>query len=147
MRIVAQEGSLSAWQVAKDYGEDNLSTYPSLSGVFGELSSGSVSYAVVDAIVGSFLAIQYENIRCEGILKEPQGVYIGVASENQTLKDQVGNALIELRDGGKLRVIVAKWIGPVSAQAVLSTQGIISLSGTGETEVPADSTQTPPSTN
>ncbi|MDR0350512.1 MAG: transporter substrate-binding domain-containing protein, partial [Coriobacteriales bacterium] len=72
--IAAQEGSLSAWQVGEDYGDARLVTHPSLNAVFDELSAGAVPYAAADAVVGSFLALQYENIRCEGLLAGAQGV-------------------------------------------------------------------------
>jgi polar amino acid transport system substrate-binding protein len=155
MKIVAQEGSLSAWQVGKDYGDENLITYPSLSKVFDELSVGTVSYAAADAIVGSFLAVQYENIRCEGMLTDSQDVYMGVATSRQELASALTDALRSLRDGGNLQIIVAKWLGPVSAQTVLSTQAIIATptegaetDTTGETpveETTSDSSaETPP---
>jgi polar amino acid transport system substrate-binding protein len=125
MKVVAQEGSLSAWQVGKDYGDDSLVTYPSLTMVFEELSNGVASYAAADAIVGSFLAVQYENVRCEGMLSEPKGVYMGVATDKQELATKLTEALRGLRDGGTIQIIVAKWLGPVSAQTVLSAQAIM----------------------
>jgi polar amino acid transport system substrate-binding protein len=133
MSIAAQEGSLSAWQVGKDYGDGNLLTFPSLNGAFDELSAGGVSYAAADAIVGSFLAVQYEDVRCEGLLAEPQGVYMGVAANKSELATALTEALRTLRDGGSLQVIVAKWLGPVSAQTVLSDQAIVSLSSSNGT--------------
>ncbi|MDR2586942.1 MAG: transporter substrate-binding domain-containing protein [Coriobacteriales bacterium] len=143
MTIAAQEGSLSAWQVGKDYGDGSLLTFPSLNGAFDELASGRVSYAAADAIVGSFLAIQYENVRCEGLLAAPQGVYMGVAADKSELATALTEALRSLRDSGNLQVIIAKWLGPVSAQTVLSDQAIVSLSSgnsagtTTETPAPA----------
>jgi polar amino acid transport system substrate-binding protein len=137
MKIVAQEGSLSAWQVSKSYGDDSLITYPTLNKAFDELGAGTVSYAAADAIVGSFLAVQYENIRCEGMLAEPQGVYMGVATDRHELAGKLTDALRSLRDGGNLQIIVAKWLGPVSAQTVLSTQAIVATpttDGTGGAE-------------
>jgi polar amino acid transport system substrate-binding protein len=131
MAIVAQEGSLAAWQVGKDYGDGNLRTFPSLNGAFDELTTGSVSYAAADAIVGSFLAIQeYDSVRCEGMLADPQGVYLGVAASKQGLATKLTDALRALRDEGNLQVIVAKWLGPISARTVLSTQAVVALSTT-----------------
>jgi polar amino acid transport system substrate-binding protein len=132
MTVVAQEESLAAWQVGKDYGDGNLRTYPSLNGAFDELVAGSASYAAADAIVGSFLAIQYDGIRCEGMLADSQGVCLGVATSKQGLATKLTDALRALRDGGNLQVIIAKWLGPLSAQMVLSTQAIVALSATGE---------------
>jgi polar amino acid transport system substrate-binding protein len=144
MKIVAQEGSLSAWQVGKSYGEENLITYPSLKLAFDDLANGSVSYAAADAIVGSFLAIQdknYVNIRCEGILADPLGVYLGVATDKQELATALTDALRELRNGGSLQLIVAKWLGPVSARTVLSAQAIVALSSSGEVPPPAETVE------
>jgi polar amino acid transport system substrate-binding protein len=130
MTVVAQEGSLSAWQVSKDYGDGNLLTYPSLEKVFDELAAGAFSYAAADAVVGSFLAVQYENVRCEGLLTGPTGIYMGVATGKEELATRLTEALRNLRDGGNLQIIIAKWLGPLSAQTVLSSQAIISLTTT-----------------
>jgi polar amino acid transport system substrate-binding protein len=132
MKIVAKEGTLSAWRVSKDYGEDNLITYPSLEKAFEELAAGTVSYAAADAIVGSFLAVQYENVRCEGMFSGSEGVSVGVAADKQKLAEQLTKELRDLRDSGKLQVIVAKWLGPVSTQAVLNTQAIVALNSAGD---------------
>jgi polar amino acid transport system substrate-binding protein len=147
MKVVAQEDSLAAWQIRKDYGDENLLTYPSLEKTFDELAAGSVSYAAADAIVGSFQAVQsaqYENIRCEGMLPDSTGVYMGVAAGREELATKLTEALRDLRDGGNLQIVVAKWLGPVSAQTVLSGQAIVSLASSGEgttdteAEVPPD---------
>jgi polar amino acid transport system substrate-binding protein len=141
MKVVAQEDSLAAWQVRKDYGDENLVTYPSLEKTFDELAAGSVSYAAADAIVGSFQAVQsaqYKNIRCEGMLPDSTGVYMGVAIGKEELATRLTEALRDLRDGGNLQIIVAKWLGPVSAQTVLSSQAIVSLAASGEATTDAE---------
>jgi polar amino acid transport system substrate-binding protein len=130
LKIVAQEGSLAAWQVSKDYGDENLLTYPTLEKAFDELAAGAFSYAAADAIVGSFLAVRYENVRCEGLLTGPTGIYMGVATGQEELATRLTEALRSLRDGGNLQIIIAKWLGPLSAQTVLSSQAIVSLTGT-----------------
>jgi ABC-type amino acid transport substrate-binding protein len=128
MDVVAQDTSLAAWQINKDYGDGNLVTYPSLEKVFEELSDGAASYAAADAVVGSFLAVQYyENIRCEGFLTGPAGRYMGVATDKEELATKLTEALRSLRDGGNLQIVLAKWLGPVSARTVLSSQAIVSL--------------------
>jgi polar amino acid transport system substrate-binding protein len=140
MKVVAQESSLAAWQVSQDYGDENLLTYPSLEKAFEELSAGTVSYAAADAIAGSFLAFQYQNIRCEGMLSDPTGVNMGVAVGKEELTTKITEALRSLRDGGNLQVIVAKWLGPTSAQTVLGTQAIVSLALPGEAASGAEAT-------
>jgi polar amino acid transport system substrate-binding protein len=125
MQVVAQEGSLSAWQVSKEFGDDKLSTRPSLALAFDELVQGAASYAAADAIVGSFLAVQYDNVRCAGLLGESQNVCIGIATGKPDLASALTDALRTLHDQGSLRVIVAKWLGSVSAQTVVGTQAIV----------------------
>ena len=128
--IAAQEESLSAWQVSKDFGDNNLLTFATLDAAFDQLNTGAVSYAAADAIVGSFLAVTaYENVRCVGLLTEPKGIYLGTATDKTELANRLTDALRTLRDGGALQVIVAKWLGPVSAQTVLSDQAIVTLAG------------------
>ena len=125
VKIAAQEKSLSAYQISQQYGDGNLVTYPKLDEVFNQLATGGISYAAADAIVGSFLAVKMENIRCEGILGTPQGVYMGVAANKQNLVSKLTEALRSLRDGGNMQVVVSKWLGPVSSSAVLSTDAIV----------------------
>ena len=122
--MVAQEGSLSAWRASKNYGEENVVVFPSLSDAFDELASGAYSYAVGDAILGSFLAVDMDNINCIGILGDLQGVYIGVASNKAELVTELTKALRSLRDSGNLNIIVSKWLGPQSAEVVSGEQTI-----------------------
>ena len=132
-KIVAQQASQSAWYVTKEYGEANIVLFPSLNQVFEELSRGAYAYAAADAIVGSFLAVGTENIRCVGILGESAGVYIGVASAKSELVNELTKTLRTLRDNGILEVIASKNLGPVSAQVVLIDKAIDSTPGTNPT--------------
>jgi polar amino acid transport system substrate-binding protein len=145
--IAAQEESLSAWQVSKDFGDNNLLTFATLNAAFDQLNAGAVSYAAADAIVGSFLAITYENIRCVGLLTEPKGIYLGTATDKTELANKLMDALRVLRDSGNLQIIIAKWLGPVSTKTVLSDQAIVTLAGvsTGaEGATPSDADTTTP---
>jgi len=126
IKIVAQEGSLSAFTVTKEYGAENIILYPSLEQAFNDLAKGTYSYAAADAIIGSYVAGKKENIRCIGIIGDLQGIYIGVASEKFELANELTKSMQSLRDKGVLRVIVSRWLGPQSAQVVLSNQAILS---------------------
>jgi len=129
VKIVAQEASLSAYTVTQKYGADNIILFPSLDLAFSELSKGTYSYAAADAIVGSYVAVKKENIRCVGILGDKVGIYIGVASDKFELAQELTKAMQSLRDQGILKVVVSKWIGPLSAEVVVSGQAIISIGG------------------
>ena len=127
VRIAAQENSKSAYLVTVRYGEENILTFPLLSTAFDELSNGTYSYVAAGAIVGSFLAVKMDNVRCEGLLGEIQGVYMGVASDKSELATELTKVLRTLRDDGTLMLIISKWLGPQSAQVVASDQAIISI--------------------
>ena len=124
VQIAAQEKSLSAWQIGKDYGEANVKSFATLEEVFNQLDSGAVSYAAVDAVVGSFKATDYKNIHCKQILGSPKGVYMGVASDRSELSSRLTEVLKTLRDDGTLGVIIAKWLGQ-SAASLVSNSGSI----------------------
>jgi polar amino acid transport system substrate-binding protein len=130
-RVAAQEGSLSAWQVDKDFGSENLQAFPALNSAFDELLSGGVSYVAADAIVGSFLAVKYADVNCVGLLAEPTGIYMGVSTDKAELATALTASLRNIRDNGTLQIIIAKWLGPISAQTVSSDKAIVSLTGAG----------------
>jgi len=127
VKIVAQEGSLSAFIVTEEYGKENIVLFPLLSVAFDELASGTYSYAAADAIVGAYLAVKKENVRCIGLLGDTQGVYMGVTSEKFELANELTKSLRTLRDNGTLGIIISKWIGPQSAQVISSDQAIMSI--------------------
>jgi len=131
-KIVAQEGSQSAYTVTKIYGADNVLLYSTLELAFNELVKGHYSYAAADAIVGSYAAVMKENIRCVGIIDESQGLYIGVAAGKFDLANELLKATQSLRDKGILKVIASKWIGPVSAQVIMPGQAIVLVIGNSE---------------
>jgi polar amino acid transport system substrate-binding protein len=139
MKVAAQEGSLSAWQTGELYGDEWVEVYPSLNEAFNALDTGAVSYAAADAIVGSFLAVKYENIDCIALLADPGGVYMGVGVSNLELLEKLQTSLRTIRDNGVLAVIINKWLGPVSASVVASNQAIVSLdAGAGGADLGAD---------
>ena len=130
VQIAAQEKSLAAYRVSEELGDGNLVTYAKLDEVFAQLKSGAISYAAADAIVGSFLAIKQGNIRCEGILGQSEGIFMGVSTAKTNLVTKLTEALRGLRDDGSIQVIASKWLGPVSSQAVLNTASITAQAST-----------------
>jgi polar amino acid transport system substrate-binding protein len=135
VQIAAQEKSLSAWQVGKDYGEANVLSLATLEEVFNQLNSGAVSYAAADAVVGSFLAMDYKNIRCKSILGSAKGVYMGVAKDRAELASRLTEVLKTLRDDGSLEVIIAKWLGSYAAALVSNNSSIEKVTSAGDSAV------------
>ncbi|MDR2107919.1 MAG: transporter substrate-binding domain-containing protein [Coriobacteriales bacterium] len=124
-KISAQKDSLSAWTVDELIGKGTASSVATLADALKAVNDGASTYAAADAIVGSYLAIEYQDISCVKILGTPIGVYCAVAADNGTLADALTGALRELRDNGELVVIISKWLGPVSAQVVISSQAVV----------------------
>lgn len=128
-RVAAQEGSLSAWQIDKDFGSENLQALSTLNSAFELLIDGGVSYVAADAIVGSFLAVNYADVNCVGLIADPTGIYMGVATGKAELATALTSALRTIRDNGSLQIIISKWLGSVSARTVSSDKAVVSLTG------------------
>jgi polar amino acid transport system substrate-binding protein len=127
--IVAQQGSLSAYTAGQLIGSDNVQTASSLDAAFKELQSGQTTYVAADAVVGSYLALEYPNVACVKILSDPIGVYIGVSPTNTTLASALETALRTCRDNGELNVVLCKWLGSNAASVVKNTQAMVSQAG------------------
>ena len=130
-QVAAQENSLSAYRIGKDYGEESVAPYPTLEAAFNQLTGGTYSYVAADAVVGSFIAVKAGNIQCLGIINDAQGVYIGVGSDSSDLAAAIYDALKSLRDNGSLQVIISRWLGPISATVVLKDNDVIPMVNTG----------------
>jgi len=127
-KIATQADSYSALQLSDIFGSQYIQTFPSLDEAFQTLVSGSISYAAADTVIGSYLASRYQDIICEGYLKQPTGVFIALAPNNQALTDAITDALRNLRDGGVLKAVVSKWLGSAVSSLVLGNTAIVGSS-------------------
>lgn len=130
-KIAAQKDSLSAWTLEEIIGAGTADPRESLDLAFKALEQGEVGYAAADAVVGSYLALEYKDISCVKLLGTPIGVYMGVSSEKTELIGALTEALRSLRDKGVLETLLAKWLGPVSAQVIMGETGITSSASSG----------------
>ncbi|MCL2883168.1 MAG: transporter substrate-binding domain-containing protein [Coriobacteriia bacterium] len=130
LKIAAEAKTFSAWQVADIYGQAYVQTFNTLQEAFDQVVQGSITYAAADAVVGSVLAQnstftqKYQNIVCLGFLDSPSGYYMGVSPDNAALADAVTKAARSIRDSGVLNIVLSKWVGPATAQLII-TQGAI----------------------
>ena len=131
IKIAAQNDSLSAWTLEELIGTDTVDPRASLKEAFQAVESGEVSYAAADAVVGSYLALEYKDLSCVKILGTPIGVCMGVAADNTQLADALTNALRTIRDNGVLKLVLSKWIGPVSAAVIMGSSAITSQGANG----------------
>jgi len=119
-QVVTQTGSLSEWTVNELLGKGSASAVASLADALQQVGDGTATYAAGDAVIGSYLAIEYDNVACVKMLGTPIGVYCAVKSDNVALAEKLAEAMRVVRDTGKMNIILSKWLGPVSA-AVVST--------------------------
>ncbi|MDR3135923.1 MAG: transporter substrate-binding domain-containing protein [Coriobacteriales bacterium] len=126
IKIAAQNNSLSAWALDELVGKGTADPKNSLEQVFESVADGTVTYGAADAIVGSYLALDYADIACIKMLGTPIGVYIGVGKNNSSLAEPLTVALRTIRDNGELEIVLAKWLGRVSAQVVMGSQAVVS---------------------
>jgi polar amino acid transport system substrate-binding protein len=134
-KIAAQKDSLSAWSLDELIGKGTSDPKANLEEAFRAVEAGASTYAAADAIVGSYLAVDYQDVSCVKLLGTPIGVYIGVGQANTALPEQLSGALRTIRDNGELKVILAKWLGPVSAEVVIGNTAITAQSA-GKTSAP-----------
>jgi len=135
--VAAQRDSMSSWSVEEIIGVGTTDPRDNLEDAFRALERGEVAFAAADAVVGSYLALEFTNISCVKMLGNPIGVYIAVSAENTQLAEALTKALRTIRDGGILKTILAKWLSPVSASVVMGNSAITSQE-TAVVEEPLD---------
>ncbi len=109
--IAAQTGSVSAYQVKTTYPSAKLSGADTLSSAFLDLENGSVTYTAADAVVGSYLEQEYDDVLLVGMIGKTSGLYVGVSATNTELQTAVNGAVQTIEGDGVLNVIMGKWLG------------------------------------
>lgn len=135
-KIAAQQDSLSAWSLEELIGKGTADPRESLETAFAAVESGEVTYAAADAIVGSYLSLEYQDIACVKMLGTSIGVYVGVTADNTSLQEELTKALQNIRQNGELKTILSKWLGPVSASVVMG-EAAVSSAPTGSSNATA----------
>ncbi len=125
-KIATQKDSLSAWSVEELIGSGTADPKETLADAFASVENGEDSYAAADAVVGSYLAVDYTDLACVKMLGTPIGVYMGVTKDNTQLATALTEALRTIRDNGELKTILSKWLGPISASVVLGSAAVTS---------------------
>jgi polar amino acid transport system substrate-binding protein len=111
-KVAAQASSMSAWEVANQYGEEALQTVDDLKTAFNDLSAGNVSYVAADAIIGSYVAhSSASDSSIIGIMEAASGYCVGCSTENADLQAAIASALDSMNSSGIVKVIERKWLG------------------------------------
>lgn len=124
-------GTASSHSLEEIIGPGTTYPEPSLTEAFEALVQNEVAYAAADAINGSYMALEYQDVACVKIFGAPIGVYMGVAADNFQLADALTDALRTIRDNGILKIVYTKWLGPISASVVMGSSAITSQNSAG----------------
>ncbi|MDR2036033.1 MAG: transporter substrate-binding domain-containing protein [Coriobacteriales bacterium] len=125
-KIAAQKDSLSSWSLEELIGAGTADQRQNLDAAFTALQNGEVSYAAADAVMGSYLALEYNSVSCVKIMGTPIGICMVVPTDNTQLADTLTGALRSIRDNGVLKTVLSKWFGQVSASVLMGSTAITS---------------------
>jgi ABC-type amino acid transport substrate-binding protein len=118
MSIAAQQGSEAFWLLEHEYGAGFASAYPSLREAFDALVDEEAEAVAGDALVGAYIARDYENAAFS--LQLADGVPIGVVvgAEAQDLETEIRAVLDIMHADGVLDTIRSKWVGDLPELAL-----------------------------
>ncbi len=108
--VGAQYGSPAFWYLQDQLGEQYVKGYSTLGEPLDMLVDGSLKIAAGDAIIGSYIARDLDNIRIVGQLKPAGLIGIGVRSDNAGLQEAVRSEIDALSADGVLTTIRKKWV-------------------------------------
>lgn len=115
LRIAAQKGSAAYWQLTYALGDDGVISAETLREAFDALEAGDVDVVAGDALVGAYLARDFEGIGFASQLAPATPVGIVVATDAADLESEIRQTLDSLATGGVLDAIRAKWVDGLPA--------------------------------
>lgn len=111
MRVGAQQGSPSFWELESEFGEGFATAYPSLKEAFQALADGEIDVVVGDAAVGAYIGRDFDNVRFAGQYLAATPLGIAVKKDATELETEVRAVLDALAADGTLDTIRTKWLG------------------------------------
>lgn len=109
-RIAVQEGSESYWSVVYTLGAEALVVTETIREAFEAYAAGEADVVAGDALVGAYLAQDFEGIGFASQLQPATPIGIVVATDATELEVVIRDALDALATGGVLDAIRAKWV-------------------------------------
>jgi polar amino acid transport system substrate-binding protein len=110
-RIAVQKGSEAYWLLSDVYGEQALTSYPTLREAMTAVSGSQADVAAGDAIVGGYMLRDFPKLAFAGQLSPATPVGVGVSKDAPALEDSVRRALDEMSSQGILATLRRKWVG------------------------------------
>ncbi len=108
--IGAQYGSPAFWYLQDQLGDQYVRGYSTLEEPLAKLADGSLKIVAGDAVIGSYIARELENVRMVGQLKPAGLIGIAVRSDNSALQEAIRARLEGLAADGVLATIRKKWV-------------------------------------
>lgn len=110
-KIGAQEGSESFWTVVALYGDDVVTSYPTLREAIEAAEAGELDLVACDAAVGAYIARDHPSVRFVEQLAPATPLGVAVAKDATDLEAAIRDALDRLASDGVLDTIRTKWLG------------------------------------
>lgn len=110
-RIGAQQGSPAFWMLTYELGDEAVVAFPTLREAFEAAEAGDIDVIGCDAIVGAYIAEDFETLRFAGQIASATPLSVAVGTEAMELGQVVREALDALAANGVLDTIRSKWVG------------------------------------
>jgi len=120
-RVGAQQGSPAYWMLAYELGDEAVLSFPTLREAFTALEAGDLDLVAGDALLGAYIAEDFESVRFAGQVQEAQPLGIAVGIEAAELGTIVRETLDTLAANGVLDTIRTKWVGELPELTVEAT--------------------------
>lgn len=124
MKVGCQKESAAFWQLESDYGAGYATAYDSLAEAFDALKAGEIDVVAADAIVGSYIARDYPDVRFAGQYGAANALGVLVAPDSAELEAAVRETLDALAADGVLDTIRTKWVGSLPALQVTGSSEV-----------------------
>lgn len=129
-KVGAQEDSLAFWRLETDLGTGYVKSYPTLRAAFEAMQKGEVDVVGGDALVGAYLARDFDGAHFAGMIRPATPLGVAVAPDATQLETVVRQALDDMSAQGVLDAIQRKWAGDLPALSSAETSTVDSSSTT-----------------
>lgn len=109
--VATQQGSEAFWLLEYQLGENVVRAFATLREAFEAMESGEVDVVAGDAIVGAYIARDFDDFRFAGQLGPVTSLGMAVGKDNADLEGAIRDALDSLAADGVLDTIRANWVG------------------------------------
>ncbi len=117
-RIGAQQGSPAFWALTYELGDEAVVAFATLREAFEAAEAGDIDIVGCDAIIGAYIAEDFETVRFAGQVEPATPIGVAVAADATELGQVMRETLDTLAANGILAAIRAKWVGELPELSV-----------------------------